>query len=57
MSRTVLPPSDGGNCELDRIGQVDELPFEVELLREPLRERLDPDALGCVVAGGHEVDS
>ena len=43
--------------ELDRVRQVDELPREVEPLRESLCERLDADSLGCVVSCGHEVDA
>src|SRR5262245_47477524 len=54
---TLLAAHDGRNAELDRVREVDELPLEVELLREPLRERLDADTLRRVVAGRDEVDA
>src|SRR5262249_38918197 len=56
-SRTVLPPPDGGNGELHGVRKVDELPLEVELLRQAFRQRLDPDSLRRVMARGDEMDS
>src|SRR6476661_1634205 len=56
-SRTVLPASDGGNAQLDRVRKVDELPLEGELIGQACRERLDPDSLRRVVAGCDEVDT
>src|SRR5689334_4778377 len=54
--RTLTAPPDGGNGELDRVREVDELPREVEALGDAPGQGLDADLLGRVVARGHEVD-
>src|SRR5919108_2794402 len=42
---------------LHRNRDIDEVPFEAELLGEPLGERLDPECLGRVVPAGEKVDA
>jgi hypothetical protein len=51
-----LPTAATPNRRSDRVREVDELPLEVELLGQTLREGLDTDPFGRVVARRDEVD-